>query len=243
MKFSYFTMIEDKYSSMISLNKPIVIRLDGKEVTKSKNIQLFNDSVGGFANSIKLTAKEISILYNTLVFVSTDELNLIFIDTNIFYNKFKSCKCQKSSSLIAQDVSLLFNNFYDGNIIYFDARTFNIPNDKISSYLKFRKSNAKNVGITYVSKRVFPYHVRKNKKSTQLLDLLKLNFPNDLYEDKYFNQGEAYYKGRKIDIEKLLLLEEFNNFTLTECYIENNFDLDTLNSIFRIDDIDGIDDI
>lgn len=242
MKFSYFAMIEDKYSCKISLNKPIIIRLDGKDITKNKSLNIYDESIGGFAYSLRITAREISILYNTLVIASTDEINVIFLDSDIFYDKFKSFKCQKSSSLIAQDVSLFFNNYFNGSRVYFDARTFNVLEEKLISYFKFRTKSTKNVGITYISKRLFPYNERKNKKCIELELLLKNNYPNALYDSDYFNYGEAYYQGKKVSLEKIINTDNFNSNEIYKYYINTDSCFSKSNSI-DLDELDDFDDI
>lgn len=240
MKFSYFTMIENKYSCRVSLNKPIIIRLDGKGVTKNKSLNIYSDSIGEFAYSLRNTAKDMSILYNTLVIACTDEINVIFLDTNEFYNKFDSCKCQKSSSIISQDVSFFFNNYYNGNRIYFDARTFNVIDSKVLSYLKFRATSAKNVGVTYISKRSFPYRQRQNKKCAELEDMIRKHNPSSLYDTEYFNYGEAYFKGNRVELSKIV---QTGNLNLDEYSKKSKKNISSAYCNLSEDELDEFDDI
>ena len=43
---SYFFQIQSKYSMRVSFKNPLVIRLDGKDVTKNKKYDLLNNYEG-----------------------------------------------------------------------------------------------------------------------------------------------------------------------------------------------------
>lgn len=242
MRESYFGMIENKYSCKVSLSKPIIIRLDGKGVCKNSAINMYNESIRGFAYALQITAKEISRRYNSLVLISSDEMSIIFLDTDTFYDKFKSCKCQKSSSLITQDISLLFNNHYNGSFIYFDARTFNIPENKVLSYITFRTKSAKNVGIHYIAKKYIPFAQRKGKKLSEIEDILNEQYFNNFRINDYHLYGKAYYNGKEVDIKELINCEEINSFNIKNCYKDTditnlNITYDNCSNTFDFDDI------
>ena len=204
MRFNYFKTIEDKYSCKVSLEKPIIIRLDGKDVTKNPSIDILSTEKKSFSDALKFTAKYLSLKYNCIVICSTDELSCIFLDGNEFKKRFKSNKCQKSSSLLSQEVFLIFNKYYEKSIIFFDARAFNIPRDKIVSYIKYRVISAKNVNITYLSKKAFPYILRKNKKMIQLENMLLNTRFSSILNQEYINKGYIFFNGEIIDTDELL---------------------------------------
>lgn len=236
MKDSYFGILENKYSCCISLNKPIVIRLDGKDICKNHSINVFNESFGGFAYALQQTAKELSKRCHALVLISSDEISVIFLDTDSFYEKFKSCKCQKSSSLITQDVSVLFNHHYKSNFTYFDARTFNIPENKIMSYLRFRTKSAKNVSIQYFAKRCIPFEFRKGKKLHEVEDMLINEYATSIKFNDYHLYGKAYYDGNEIDLKRILESNTFDLSKINEFYIKQNIaNINTLNIDIDID--------
>ena len=56
MWYSYFRKIQDKYSMRVSLKNPLIIRLDGKNVTKNSSFDLINNYAGGFVGSLEKTA-------------------------------------------------------------------------------------------------------------------------------------------------------------------------------------------
>ena len=53
---SYFFQIQSKYSMRVSFKNPLVIRLDGKDVTKNKKYDLLNNYEGNFRNTLEKTA-------------------------------------------------------------------------------------------------------------------------------------------------------------------------------------------
>ncbi len=57
---SYFYQIQKKYSMRLSTKKPLVIRLDGKNVTRNKSVDLLNEYEGSFINQLESTASYFS---------------------------------------------------------------------------------------------------------------------------------------------------------------------------------------
>ena len=61
---SYFFQIQSKYSMRVSFKNPLVIRLDGKDVTKNKKYDLLNNYEGNFRNTLEKTAEFFTKKYN-----------------------------------------------------------------------------------------------------------------------------------------------------------------------------------
>ena len=57
MWHSYFYQIQSKYNMRVSIKNPLVIRLDGKNVTKDRNYDLLNNYEGSFFNLLEKTVK------------------------------------------------------------------------------------------------------------------------------------------------------------------------------------------
>ena len=204
MGFNYFGFMQDKYSTNISTSKASIIKLDGKDVTKNLNINMFDNNDGGFAYALINTAKYLSHKYNALVFVSTDEISLLFCNSKELESIFGTTKTQKISSLFSQDVARFFNTQYKGySYIYFDAKTFCIPYEKIKSYINYTQKNTYCVSNTYIAKRCLPKSLRHNVSLDTLcnnLENVKINIDR---ECEYFKSGLIFFKGKKINREKL----------------------------------------
>ena len=204
MTFDYFKYLEDKYKTRLSHQKPIVIRFDGKGVTKNKDINLLDESKGGFAFALKQTALFSSRKFNCIALASSDELSLIITDTSILLKEYGSFECQKIASLIVQDISPVFHRHYEGLNILFDARVFNIPQNKISSYLIYRMNSARNIHTIYYSKNLLSPAERTNKKLNEVEMALDSILPDFKNRSDYLKTGACFYIGDRIDSQKLL---------------------------------------
>lgn len=193
--FNYFGMLESKYNRYINWDKPFVVRFDGVNVTKNLDIDMLDVNIGGFAYALIHTARILSKIYHTFVIVESDEISIIFQDTICLKNKFSSNKVQKISSIFSQEVFKIFNSLYSGNTIFFDAKSFNIPSEKIESYIKYREKSAKCVCHTYLAKR----YLKKYMYAKQPLHVIIENL--DKYCEiphnyQYLNQGILYFNGK-----------------------------------------------
>ena len=80
MWHSYFRQIQNKYSMRISLKNPLVIRLDGKNVTKNKSLDLLNNYEGSFLYNLEKTVKYFAQKYHCYAIFGSDEVSFIFIN-------------------------------------------------------------------------------------------------------------------------------------------------------------------
>lgn len=198
-RFNFFRNIENRYKSKISVKKPLVIRFDGKGVTKNPYINLLDEKDGTVSDSLKKTAKYMSEKYRCISYVSNDEISLIFEKPFILNRIFKSVDIQKINSLLSQELFYIFNKFMNTvNPIYFDCRCFNIPEDKVNSYLKYRVNSSANTSIQYFAKK----NIDKDKRHGLQLDLiikyLEENIPSYKTRTIYQKEGYIYVKGSKI---------------------------------------------
>lgn len=201
--FNFFKTIEDRYKIRISLNKPIVIRLDGKNVCKNPSINLVDDKQDSFSTSLNNTARALSRKFNSICISSTDEINIIITNTSLFYKYYGSIECQKISSFVAQEVFSTFNNLYSGEQVLFDARTFNIPENKIQSYLTYRTGLAKNVYTIYYAKRLLTVSERIDAKIATIDDLLNRTSEEYRTRPNHFRHGAIYFDGLEIPYNSL----------------------------------------
>lgn len=247
-KFNYFKLIEDKYKTRFSLKKPIVIRFDGKNVCKNPTINLLDESELQFSYSLNNTARSLSRKFKALCFSSTDELNIIILDTNILQKYYDTVECQKLSSFLAQEVFSMFNNLYVGDKVLFDARTFNIPENKIQSYISYRTGMAKNCYTNYYAKKILPARERVNMKLEALDNILKNESDDYRNRSTHNTYGAFYYNGYEIQFSDISsndmnideLIKYLNNFKEDTII----YDLNTDDSMIDVDtDCDFINDI
>ena len=87
-RFDYFKTIEDKYKNRYSTKKPLVIRLDGRGVTKNKGINLLSLKEDSFRGVLNETAKIISKRYNCIAYAHCDEISFIFEEPEVLKQKY-----------------------------------------------------------------------------------------------------------------------------------------------------------
>ena len=198
-RFNFFKNIENRYKSKISVKKPLVIRFDGKGITKNPFINLLDEKEGSFSDALKKTAKFISGKYRCISFISGDELNLVFENPLTLISYIKSVDIQKINSLLTQELFYIFNKYINAvKPIYFDCRCFNIPKDKIDSYLLYRVNSASNTAIQYFAKKNIDKELRHGKHLDFIINYLENNIPSYAERTVYQREGFIYIKGNKI---------------------------------------------
>ena len=133
--FSYFINIRNKYNTRTSKYKPLIINL-------ISNTKLINNS--SFEEQLKQTAKFFSNRYNCLAICGKNEISFIFKDSNLLIesiNDEKRYKTHDIVSIFSQYFFEYFNNTYSNDIIFWNCKCFNIKEEKIDSYLKFKKND------------------------------------------------------------------------------------------------------
>lgn len=214
-RIDFFSKIENKYNITLSKERPIILRFDARNTTKSQNINLLIENKDTFSYALKKTAEEISIKYKCLTYVACDEINIIIFDVKSFLKEFKSNYAQEITSTIAQYISFIFHKYYKNNFIVFAGRAFSVYEDNVNSYLIYRKHTNVSVLTTYYCKKYG--NINFYKKSYN--ELNKLALENiDGYKDRtvYQKEGICYYKGVQYTIEEILKsdFKKLNNKTL-----------------------------
>lgn len=196
----YFYQIQKKYSMRVSIKEPLVIRLDGKNVTKNKSIDLMNNYTGSFFDALEKTVEYFTWKYNALAIFGSDEVSFIFTNPMKLMEDMsteKSNHSQEIISVFSQYIYDYFNQFDQHKKVFWHAKCFSIPKEKINSYIKYRSTSIKNVLVTYFlkTKNVFI----SNEK---LPDLEKKceEFPDYTKFTKII-EGILYYDGNKISMK------------------------------------------
>ena len=152
---NYFINIQNKYNMNMNENKPIVIFIDGKDITKSLNHNLIQENKGSFNDIFEQTIKYFSNKFNCLVISGVDEASFIIQDTKILKKilSIKKFKAQDIVSVFSQLFYKYFNDRYINRPIYWHCKCSNIPYGKINSYIKYRSKTIHELNLTYFLKR------------------------------------------------------------------------------------------
>lgn len=198
-RFDYFKTIENKYSSRLGTDKAICVRLDGKGVCKNKNINMISNEDGGFFDSAKKAALEVSRKLNCNIYFVSDEFNIVFEDARVALAKFGKLEAQKISTLVSQEIFSSFNENYSGETIYFDARTFSLPIEKVNCYLHHRMSLGTNAIINSCFRTDLNNKKRRNVQLSRIIEYLEKNSKE--YASSTLEQREGFFvkKGELTD--------------------------------------------
>lgn len=196
---SYFFQIQSKYSMRVSFKNPLVIRLDGKDVTKNKKYDLLNNYEGNFRNTLEKTAEFFTKKYKCLAILGSDEISFIFTDPLVVISDLDKEKWNTSNEIISVFSQYFFDYFNEHNKqskVFWHGKCFSIRNEKINSYIKFRSSIIKNVMTTYFLSK---YNIKmgKEKQEKRENECKKLQ-GYEVLED--IQNGVLYLEGDRIDI-------------------------------------------
>lgn len=199
----YFWQLQKKYSMRLSIKEPLVIRFDGKDVTKDKKINLLYNTKGSFMDAMDKTAWYFSDKYDCYAIYGTDEISFVTNEPLKILEDLDKTITNHSNeviSLFSQYFFDYFNTFYKGEKIFFHGKCFSIPSGKIVSYIKYRSKSIKNVITTYFLNRN-DIKMGKSKLSERINKCTELKEYNILKE---IENGTLYYCGNKLSIEKFL---------------------------------------
>ena len=196
---SYFFQIQSKYSMRVSFKNPLVIRLDGKDVTKNTHYDLLNNYEGNFRNTLEKTAEFFTKKYKCLAILGSDEISFIFTDPLVVISDLDKEKWNTSNEIISVFSQYFFDYFNEHNKqskVFWHGKCFSIRNEKINSYIKFRSSIIKNVMTTYFLSK---YNIKmgKEKQEKREIECKKLQ-GYEVLED--IQNGVLYLEGDRIDI-------------------------------------------
>lgn len=196
---SYFFQIQSKYSMRVSFKNPLVIRLDGKDVTKNKKYDLLNNYEGNFRNTLEKTAEFFTRKYKCLAILGSDEISFIFTDPLVVISDLDKEKWNTSNEIISVFSQYFFDYFNEHNKqskVFWHGKCFSVRNEKINSYIKFRSSIIKNVMTTYFLSK---YNIKmgKEKQEKREIECKKLQ-GYEVLED--IQNGVLYLEGDRIDI-------------------------------------------
>lgn len=192
----YFKKIEEKYYKYLSVNRPVVVRLDAVGVTSTHQYHLVpcDRHTDNFMDALIQTAQRISEKRNCTSFVGTDEVNFIFPIAPVGTRQ-KRLNSQKVSSVIAQEVFLEFNEAFGGTEpIFFAAKAFHIPQAKEEDYIQYRKKSCENTAIQYLTKDYFSARKRAHKTLPELREML---IDNDIPIPGYAVNGRTFVNGMR----------------------------------------------
>lgn len=197
----YFYQIQNKYNMRVSTKEPLVIRLDGKDVTKDTSINFIYSYKDSFLEVLEKSAWYFSKKYHCYALFGTDEISFVFTNPMELIEDLDSSKVTHSNEIIAMFIQYFFdyfNSIYKDRKIFFHGKCFSISEGKVVSYIKYRSKSIKNVLTTYLLKK---NNIKMGRSKIE--ERLKKCEELGEYETlKSIINGTLYYDGSKLDIEE-----------------------------------------
>lgn len=211
---NYFFQIQSKYNMRVSTTEPLVIRFDGKDVTKNKELNFFDIYNGSFTDAFEKTVKFFTEKYHGYSIFGSDEVSFIFPDPMLVIADLDVDKCNRTNEIIALFSQIFFHHFntlYVKDTIFWHGKCFSIPSEKLKSYIKYRSGSIKNVMVTYFLKKrnSNPGNIKLEEK----IEVAKQFSDFKLLED--YQDGILYYDGSRISQKDF-----FENDTITKLKVE-----------------------
>ena len=211
---NYFFQIQSKYNMRVSTTEPLVIRFDGKDVTKNKELNFFDIYNGSFTDAFEKTVKFFTEKYHGYSIFGSDEVSFIFPDPMLVIADLDVDKCNRTNEIIALFSQIFFHHFntlYVKDTIFWHGKCFSIPSEKLKSYIKYRSGSIKNVMVTYFLKKrnSNPGNIKLEEK----IEVAKQFSDFKLLED--YQDGILYYDGSRNSQKDF-----FENDTITKLKVE-----------------------
>jgi len=200
---NYFFQLQKKYNMRLSTKNPLVIRYDGKGVTRNREISLIYRHDGGFVDSLEKTVRYFTNKYHCYAILGSDEVSFIFTDLKTIFKELGADDSNYSNEIIALFSQYFFDYFNSINKkykIFWHGKCFSIPQGKIGSYVSYRSKIIENVMTTYFLGRK---GIKVNNMSLPQRDKKCKEF-NDYGTLKDIQKGIIYFDGYKIDMQEFI---------------------------------------
>lgn len=218
----FFKNIEEKYIQNISIQKPFIIRFDGKNITSNKNINLLDETYLSFSDCLKKTSLYLSNKYkNVIIYCASDEINICVKNPKEFLNNFDKNRISEILSILNQEIFFYFYSLYK-KPIFFIPKFLSLYEDNFYSYFIYRKHCNMNTLSIYFKKKYFPNINHIGLKYKDLNNILSVNSEKYNKRTIYQTEGLCYFNGNILEIEDILNTHNF--FELSQKnYINNNY--------------------
>ena len=200
---NYFFQIQSKYNLRVSTTEPLVIRFDGKDVTKDSELNFFEIYPGSFTDALEKTVKFFTEKYQGYAIFGSDEVSFIFPDPLLVIADLDVDKCNRVNEITALYSQIFFHHFnqiYSKRTIFWHGKTFSIPKEKLKSYIKYRSGNIKNVLVTYFLKKK---GIHLGNEHMQVRTDKAKEF-NDYQLLENYQDGILYYNGDRINLSDFM---------------------------------------
>lgn len=169
-QYSMFRNIEKSFRRQLSAEAPIVVRFDGKNITKNHKKYHLMD-VDGFTRTIFDAAVTLAKDTESLIYAALDEVSIVFLHPLELFGRTQDRDLLYSAIMILQDFLQLTAKKYPE--VKFNVSVFNIPNNAGLKYIAYRKHFAFSTAVTYYAKEYLHRSEYVGKNESEILETLK----------------------------------------------------------------------
>lgn len=205
LNIEYFKKIEQNHRTQLNPHLPIIVRFDGKNVTKDhKRFHLLQPN--GFTDAITSAAMRLAKYGNCVIYSYLDEVSIIFLEPQMFFLLTEDYDLLYSAVMILQKFKDYLPEEFKN--VKFNISVFNIPQDQYFNYVLYRKHYCKESTLVYYAKEYFPPSFYRGKSRAELFEKLLCHGCTEIKspELRWFFDGRTYIrKGsnyEEIKIEK-----------------------------------------
>ena len=137
----------------VSKTKPLIIDLDGKNVTSNIEYSLIDNQQGSFLSIMEQVVKKFTKEYECMAIFGVDEVSFIFNSAAEIIDRINNNKNYKSDEIISifsQYFFAEFNNLNTHEPIFWHGKCYSIEENKKTSYIKYKSQSILNVFTTYL---------------------------------------------------------------------------------------------
>ena len=203
LNIEYFKKIEQNYRTQLNPHLPIIVRFDGKNVTKDhKRFHLLQPN--GFTDAITSAAIHLAEHGDCAIYSYLDEVSVIFLDAQDLFSLTEDYDLLYSAVMILQ----IFKDYLPEDLkkVKFNVSVFNIPEDQCFNYILYRRHYCEEASLVYYAKEYFPKNFYHRKNRTELFGKLLRHGHDEIISPEF----RCFFKGR-LYIRKGNNYEEIKN--------------------------------
>jgi len=181
---------EDVSRHSLMRRTPVIIRIDGKAFhTFTKCLPLYDESmkVGPYSEKMyTVMAATSRVLFDKIqnaqfVYSQSDEISILLKDwdtheTQQWFDGNLQKLTSVSSSIATAAFNFLFSTIREpnwvGDLAYFDARAFNVPESEVVNYFIWRQQDASRNSIQMFGRHYFSHKQMHGRNVSQIQDML-----------------------------------------------------------------------
>lgn len=193
---------EREFNYKPSGDKPIIIRLDGKNFSKyTKSINCEKPFDEKFFNQMKKVTEELVLYCDADIgYTQSDEISLVLTKKSDNQELFFGGKFMKLCSVLASLATYHFNNLSNSDVMaLFDCRIFEVPDKQTAiECLEWRAEDCRRNSVSCLAQSVFSHKQLQEKKTWEMKKMLEEDNNDWLKMPECYRNGICIKRSKSI---------------------------------------------